>query len=92
MLIRTASAGNSLPQASLHPRVEDLFRRMSFNSDVEPSSRQSVESQTRKRVPNGSYPQDLIQLDSDDIFRRVLRVLWISVMQPVIDSLNLEVC
>ena len=85
-LIRTASAGNSLHQASLHPSIDDVFRRMSFNSDVERSLRQSVEGRAGKPVSGAQ------SVDSEVIFRLVLHVLWASVMQPVIDSLNLEVC
>jgi len=85
-LIRTASAGNSLCQGSLHPSIDGIFRRMSFNSDVERSLRQSVESRAGKPVSNTQI------VDSEVIFRRVLHVLWVLVMQPVIESLNLEVC
>ena len=59
---------------------------MSFNSDVERSLRQSVEGRAGKPVSGAQ------SVDSEVIFRLVLHVLWVSVMQPVIDSLNLEVC
>jgi hypothetical protein len=83
-LIRTASAGNSL----LLPKIHDLFSRMSLDSDVELSLRQSVEG--RKMMELESAPTRLV--DSEAIFRLVLGILWRSVMEPVIDSLNLEVC
>jgi len=85
MLIRSATTGNPLLRESFLPMIDDLFRRMSYNSDAERSLRQSVEGRHMKRVSD-------TQLDSQDIFRLVLDVLWISVVQPVIDSLNLEVC
>ena len=84
-LIRMASGGNSLRKPSLHPKVDDIFQLMTFNSDVEPSLGQLVESRQMKRVSDTRF-------DSEDIFCHVLHVLWISVMQPVINALNLEVC
>jgi hypothetical protein len=84
-LIQTAASGNRLLRESFLPMIDNLFRQMSFNSDVERSLRQSVEGRHMKRVSD-------TPLDSEDIFRLVLYGLWISVAQPVIDSLNLEVC
>jgi len=63
--------------------IDDL---LSFNSDAEQSLRQLVEGRAGKPV------SDTQLVDSEGIFRLVLHVLWISVMQPVIDMLNLEVC
>ena len=79
-----ATAGNHLLPDSFLPMIDDLFQRMSFNSNVERSLRQLVEGRHMERVSD-------TQLDSEDIFHLVLRVLWISVTQPVIESLNLEV-
>ncbi len=81
-----ATPGNSLRQASLLPIIDNLLRPIPFNSDAERSLRQLVEGRAGKPV------SDTQLVDSEDIFCIVLHVLWISVMQPVIDALNLEVC
>ena len=80
------ATGNSLPHVSLLPMITDLLQPMSFNSDIEQSLRQSVEGRAGRPVSN-TQP-----VDSEDIFRHVLHMLWVSVIQPVIESLNLEVC
>ncbi|KIM76304.1 hypothetical protein PILCRDRAFT_797811, partial [Piloderma croceum F 1598] len=82
-LIRSVASGHRFLRESFLPMIDDLFRGMSFNPDAERSLRQSVEGRHMIRVSD-------TRLDSEDIFRLVLRVLWVSVVQPVIDSLNLE--
>ena len=84
-LIQTATAQNPLLWESFLPIIDDIFERMSFNSDAERSLRQSVEGRHMKRLSD-------TKLNSEDIFRLVLGVLWISAVQPVIHSLSLEVC
>ena len=83
-----ATPGNSLRQASLLPMIDDVLQPMSFNSDAELSLRQSVEGRAGKPVSESNTQL----VDSEDIFPFVLCALWISAVQPVINSLNLKVC
>jgi len=87
-LIRMATPGNSLRQVSLLPMIDDLLRPMPFNPDAERSLRQLVEGRAGR--PASESNTQLV--DSEDIFRFILDVLWISAVQPVINSLNLKVC
>jgi hypothetical protein len=83
-LMQTATARNSLLSGDFLVKINCLFQQMSFNSDATRSLRRSVEERHVKRVSDA-------RVDPEDIFRFVLCMLWISVVRPVIDSLNLEV-
>ena len=85
MLLQTVTAKNpSLPE-SLLEIIDDLFQPTSFISDAGRSLRESVKDRLGRKV-------SVTQVDPEDIFLLVLDVLWISAIQPVIGSLNLEVC
>ena len=83
-LIQTATARNSLLPADFLVMSNHLFQQMSFISDDGRSLRRSVEDRHGRRV-------SITGVDPEDIFRFVLGMLWISVVKPVIDSLNYEV-
>ena len=83
-LIQTVTARNSLLPADFLVTINDLFQQMSFISDATRLLRRSVEDRHCNRVSD-------TPVDPEDIFYFVLGALWIFIVVPVIDSLNLEV-
>jgi hypothetical protein len=84
-LIQSVTASNNLLQGSVLPLISNLFQQLPPISDAELSLRQLVEGQHGKPVSD-------TRIDPEDILCHVLGVLWTSAIQPVIESLNLEVC
>jgi hypothetical protein len=88
-LIQTATAIDGrnplLPMAD-YAQINDLFQRISVISQAD-SLRFLRHSVQVRHVGRDSEAR----MDPDDIFRRVLGVLWVSAIQPVICSLNFDV-
>jgi hypothetical protein len=80
--VTQAGRGSSLPESSLR-WVEGLVQQMPLLSETLQILRLPFERHARRVSDTSRHP--------DDIFRYVLAVLWESVVEPVIQSLDLQV-